>query len=461
MLARNLCENQSNICGSIFREPEAKETPFHNCKKHRVSDDATIRARSSIRRSRASLHRQPTLTQGLDTAADNSSTTYRVSISGTPSERQQAFARLVEEFRANHALRSEDNNSSSSGDDTVVPLTQRISDRPQSRRGPNRRSAESVTRRADRSSVTEDSRPRPSLRRVGHRSVNAASYTLPAERAPPTRPVIAEASNHFRSILDPVNASSAANGLGDRERSVSPADSDDANQWNTLLNTITPDPSLPSASSSFASSAAVATNGSTGDDNARASLRLPLLEGLTTEQWSSQRRQMRTQELRHPYTLPAEETALIATDRSVDCPHHLDDAPEELFADVGRDLRQLHVLYECGRLPVEHFHDADVETLARFQADFDAFGDSATPANEAHPGYAWEQLRRAWWPLNGPQVRELCALKAEAERKLGPENEISGEIDRVLRSPYLWLATGRSVEYQIVSLRRRLQQVGS
>ncbi|KAI9664466.1 MAG: hypothetical protein M1821_005912 [Bathelium mastoideum] len=46
------------------------------------------------------------------------------------------------------------------------------------------------------------------------------------------------------------------NGLGDRERSISPAEDD---HWETMLSTITPDPIAPSAGSSFTSAAASAS----------------------------------------------------------------------------------------------------------------------------------------------------------------------------------------------------------
>ena len=48
-------------------------------------------------------------------------------------------------------------------------------------------------------------------------------------------------------------------GLGDRQRSLSPEDDPGTDAWETLLNTITPDAHLPSADSSFASTAASAS----------------------------------------------------------------------------------------------------------------------------------------------------------------------------------------------------------
>ncbi|GES62646.1 hypothetical protein ATEIFO6365_0005078700 [Aspergillus terreus] len=75
----------------------------------------------------------------------------------------------------------------------------------------------------------------PLLRRVGQRSINEAA-----------RP----------------NRDSLVDGLGDRQRSVSP-DVDAANDaWETLLTTITPDTNLPSADSSFTSASATGTNAS-------------------------------------------------------------------------------------------------------------------------------------------------------------------------------------------------------
>ena len=54
-------------------------------------------------------------------------------------------------------------------------------------------------------------------------------------------------------------ADPALNGLGDRNRSLSPEG------WDTLLSTLTPDPQAPSAGSSFASTAASQSNGNPND----------------------------------------------------------------------------------------------------------------------------------------------------------------------------------------------------
>lgn len=61
-----------------------------------------------------------------------------------------------------------------------------------------------------------------------------------------------------RSVSDNGTASSqhGIDGLGDRQRSASPDDDDLGNAWETLLTTLTPDPNLPSAESSFTSNAA-------------------------------------------------------------------------------------------------------------------------------------------------------------------------------------------------------------
>ncbi|RAL16489.1 uncharacterized protein BO97DRAFT_440255 [Aspergillus homomorphus CBS 101889] len=73
----------------------------------------------------------------------------------------------------------------------------------------------------------------PSLRRMGQRSINDANRA---------------------------NQESAIDGLGDRQRSLSP-DEDHANDaWETLLTTITPDTNLPSADSSFNSASASGTS---------------------------------------------------------------------------------------------------------------------------------------------------------------------------------------------------------
>ncbi|PKY01927.1 hypothetical protein P168DRAFT_292070 [Aspergillus campestris IBT 28561] len=68
-----------------------------------------------------------------------------------------------------------------------------------------------------------------------------------------------------RSINEPngPNRDTAIDGLGDRQRSVSPDDDHANNAWETLLTTITPDANLPSADSSFTSASASGTNAST------------------------------------------------------------------------------------------------------------------------------------------------------------------------------------------------------
>lgn len=53
-------------------------------------------------------------------------------------------------------------------------------------------------------------------------------------------------------------AQARLDGLGDRERSVSPVNQEHDVTWDTLLASITPDPQPPSAGSSFASSSAAA-----------------------------------------------------------------------------------------------------------------------------------------------------------------------------------------------------------
>lgn len=84
-----------------------------------------------------------------------------------------------------------------------------------------------------------------SLRRVGHRSVGEANH-----QAALRRPMI--------------------DGLGDRQRSFSPDEDHENNAWETLLTTITPDVTLPSADSSFTSTAASAsTNPTQGGASSR------------------------------------------------------------------------------------------------------------------------------------------------------------------------------------------------
>lgn len=78
----------------------------------------------------------------------------------------------------------------------------------------------------------------PLLRRTGHRSVSDA-------RRPPNR------------------GSGIVDGLGDRQRSLSPDNEHENDAWETLLTTITPDANLPSAESSFTSASASASASAT------------------------------------------------------------------------------------------------------------------------------------------------------------------------------------------------------
>ncbi|KAB8239866.1 uncharacterized protein BDW43DRAFT_305621 [Aspergillus alliaceus] len=88
----------------------------------------------------------------------------------------------------------------------------------------------------------------PLLRRVGQRSINQASHS---------------------------NSQTVVDGLGDRQRSVSP-DGDHANDaWETLLTTITPDTNLPSADSSFTSAGTNASVNGTSRSSATSFGTLP------------------------------------------------------------------------------------------------------------------------------------------------------------------------------------------
>jgi hypothetical protein len=78
----------------------------------------------------------------------------------------------------------------------------------------------------------------PPLRRMGLRSIAEIEANRLRERA---------------AHLD---------GLGDRDRSLSP---DGEGAWETMLTTLTPDPQLPSAGSSFASASAATSASSTSD----------------------------------------------------------------------------------------------------------------------------------------------------------------------------------------------------
>ncbi|KAK5689196.1 hypothetical protein LTS12_028907 [Elasticomyces elasticus] len=111
--------------------------------------------------------------------------------------------------------------------------------------------------------------------------------TPPAsQRVPHLRRVVEQSIND----LNRVGRESAIDGLGDRERSLSPdVDDDDDDHahdaWETLLTTITPDANLPSNESSFASASASAMNPSrhraAADSAGNAPQALPLTASLS------------------------------------------------------------------------------------------------------------------------------------------------------------------------------------
>jgi hypothetical protein len=84
----------------------------------------------------------------------------------------------------------------------------------------------------------------PPLRRMSRRAI--ADGPLP--------PTSLRESWSPDSYIDGIEVSSRANGLGDREHSLSPEP-----EWDTMLTTIQPDTSLPSADSSFTTAAASAS----------------------------------------------------------------------------------------------------------------------------------------------------------------------------------------------------------
>lgn len=80
---------------------------------------------------------------------------------------------------------------------------------------------------------------------------------------PPRVPQLRRAVEQSISDLNRSNSEPVVDGLGDRQRSLSPDDDDHSHDaWETLLTTITPDANLPSNESSFASQSASATNAS-------------------------------------------------------------------------------------------------------------------------------------------------------------------------------------------------------
>lgn len=87
-------------------------------------------------------------------------------------------------------------------------------------------------RREARSSALDEL---PPLRRMGHRSINEGL------------PRISQLQSDRHQANSPGMVTATFDGLGDRQRSWSP----EADQWETLLTTITPDASIPSAESSF------------------------------------------------------------------------------------------------------------------------------------------------------------------------------------------------------------------
>lgn len=98
--------------------------------------------------------------------------------------------------------------------------------------------------------------PQPNARRSPFPGLDM-SGDLGLPRVPQLRRAIEQSiSDLNRPFSEP-----SIDGLGDRQRSLSPDDDDYAhNAWETLLTTMTPDANLPSNESSFASTSASATN---------------------------------------------------------------------------------------------------------------------------------------------------------------------------------------------------------
>lgn len=104
--------------------------------------------------------------------------------------------------------------------------------------------------------------------RVSPFPTTESSRGVPApQRVPQLRRVVEQSIGDLnRAGREPV-----VDGLGDRERSLSPDDEDHAHDaWETLLTTITPDANLPSNDSSFASTSASATNATNASRNGTA-----------------------------------------------------------------------------------------------------------------------------------------------------------------------------------------------
>ena len=116
--------------------------------------------------------------------------------------------------------------------------------RPRSRRG-------TITNERETASPAAIDPDLPPLRRMGHRSINERQRSR--SRSPNRRrPSFRVPRDYLHDDFEDDHFRAHGSGLGDRDRSLSP----DADQWETLLTTITPDPSLPSAETSFNSAAA-------------------------------------------------------------------------------------------------------------------------------------------------------------------------------------------------------------
>lgn len=107
---------------------------------------------------------------------------------------------------------------------------------------------------------TISSQPRSSARLSPFPRTDGPGDGLPPPRIPQLRRAVEQSISDFNRT----NRGPNIDGLGDRQRSLSPDEDDDHahNAWETLLTTITPDANLPSNESSFASTSASATNAS-------------------------------------------------------------------------------------------------------------------------------------------------------------------------------------------------------
>ncbi|KAL2833353.1 hypothetical protein BDW59DRAFT_138508 [Aspergillus cavernicola] len=207
----------------------------------------------------------------------------------------------------------------------------------------------------------------PLLRRVGQRSINDANL-------PGHEPLI--------------------DGLGDRQRSVDLEDDHANDAWETLLTTIAPDTSLPSADSSFTSASASGTNGSR---NATIRSSATSLESLQNSLHTTAPTVQMTLDPYQDYPNPCDYPS--STDSETDSDGEI--TQQSLFRRYRRRMRQVESMRRSHNLQSTLNNPPSIPTISF------AFSDSSADQDLHHMQAILDRLARRedipddWWAAAG------------------------------------------------------------